>query len=541
MSAPKFGLDAAISRVASRMAKPTAPATAAPVPAHTIRFASYEQAAIELPTRGFVSVGSALYKQGHALWQLSKAADGYSLMRVASEPSTFEEDEVAEAPGPHSKEHLKMGTLDRYGVDIAPGSLVHYSLGGEPVSGHVVRASKGYLDVQLAGQIDSGVPSDLVMVDRSRRASIGDCSGSDCACRRANDEAEPAESESGPFDNESMGLHINPEKSAAFISEHFGSYGAVLATEMEKPIPRATIAGMNALAQVAKACDKCHGDGCEECMGRKATRASSWSSLNQFATREVIAGVCDSILSGVHARKVSKIAGIPFALAYALRDDIVAMPPAEARAVFATAKKIKTASVSDASFSALVQHVGADFASHLASNVLAFQRKALRFQRTAVDQTAEDYWQAYFGEYGGQWVREIKRRVKADLVKVALIKQGADATAAEYWSDYYGEYGDKLVDEVDRSTKKKKTVSAARMPSTPMQLPQPVAHRDIFAGAHIVADEAWEGNRVALAKTATGAFQVLIRSGNVQKASTQGNQQEAIEAFRKAVYAHCGI
>ena len=540
MSAPKFGLDdAAVGRMASRLASRSTPRTVEE-PEPTIRFASYDQAVADLGAGGYVAVGSAMFKHGHALWQLTKNADGYSLMRVAAEPAVFEEDKTKEAPGMHSEETLKMGSRDRYGVQVQPGDAVHYSLGGEPVMGHVVRAAFGYLDIRLDGQMDSGVPSEMVMVDRQSRVASG--SGEDPSIGIERD--SPIH-DTDKQDKDMMGMHINPEKAAAFVSQHFSSYGAAMIDEFEKPISRTTVAQINKLAQEAKVCENCKGKGCEQCMGRQATRASSWTSLQQFTTPDVIKGICTSVRAGMDARFVSKAANIPFAIAFELRDDIAPMPANDARAIFAMAKNVRTATLEDTAFGELAGRVGADFATHLASCVLAYRKKELSFQRTAVDQTAQDYWKAYFGEYGDQWVREIKRRVKADLVRVALTKQGVDATAAEYWSNYYGDYGDKLVEEVDRATKKKKSVTAARKPmnadATPMPLPQPVAHRDIFAGVNIIADESWESNRVALVKTASGAFQVLIRSGNTQKAVTAGSQHEAISTFRKAVYAHCGI
>lgn len=542
MSAPKFGLDdRAISRMAERLAVRSAPQPRAPQPEPQIRFASYEKAVSDLRTNGFEAVGSAMYKQGHALWQLSKTSSGYALVRVAAEPEVFEEDKTVEAPGMHSEEHLKMGSRDRYGVQILPGDHVHYSLGGEPVVGRVVRAAYGYLDVRLDEQMDSGVPSDMVMVDRQRRSAASHGEDPSIGIER-----DSPEHDADTSDKEQMNMHVNPEKAAAFVSQHFGSFGAMLADMVDdQSIPRATVAQINKLAQEAKSCEQCEGKGCEQCMGRQATRTASWASLQKFTTQDVLKGICSSVKAGLDARRVSKVANIPFAVAYELREDIAPIPPNEARAIFAMAKNVRTATLDDTAFGELAGRVGAEFATHVASHLIAYRQKELRFQRTAVDQTAEDYWKAYFGEYGDQWVREIKRRVKADVVRASLVKQGVDETAADYWSNYYGDYGDKLVEEVDRSTKKKKEVTASRRPmnadSTPMPLPQPVAHRDIFAGANIIADESWESNRVALAKTASGAFQVLVRSGNAQKTMTAGSHHEAITAFRKAVYAHCGI
>lgn len=539
MSAPKFGLDdASIKRLAKKLSTKTAPVAQVTEPSDMLRFASYDAAEQGLRQGHFERVGSAIYKHGHSLWQLSKLSDGYALVRVAAEPDVFEEDETHEAPGIHSEEQLKMGSRDRYGVQVRPGDVVHYSLGGEPVMGRVVRAAYGYLDVRLDGQMDSGVPSDMTMVDRQRRASGH---GEDPSI---GIERDSPMHETDKSDKEQMGMHVNPEKAAAFIGQHFGSFGATLTDTFEQPIPRSVVAKLNRLAQMAKSCAQCRGAGCVQCMGRNATRIASWESLQKFAPQNVIYAVLDNIKAGMHARRASKVANIPFAVAYELREDIAPMPPQEARAIFSMAKNVRTATVDDAAFGELAGKVGPEFATHLAMHVLAYRNKALAFQRVAVDQTAEDYWKAYFGDYGAQWVREIKRRVKADLMQVMLVKQGVDETAAKYWSNYFGDYGEKLVEEVDRASKKKE-VTAARKPmnadATPMPLPQPVARRDIFAGANIIAEEAWENNRVALAKTASGAFQVLIRSGNAQKAETATSHHDAITKFRKAVYAHCGI
>ena len=53
-------------------------------------------------------------------------------------------------------------------------------------------------------------------------------------------------------------------------------------------------------------------------------------------------------------------------------------------------------------------------------------------RKIAVDSTAADYWESYFGAYGKQWVRKIPRRVATALVqRTAGLSPGAAATAAE--------------------------------------------------------------------------------------------------------------
>lgn len=47
--------------------------------------------------------------------------------------------------------------------------------------------------------------------------------------------------------------------------------------------------------------------------------------------------------------------------------------------------------------------------------------------KTAVDKTTQDYWTAYFGDYGRLWVREIPRAIKAALVDAGARTAATDA------------------------------------------------------------------------------------------------------------------
>lgn len=56
----------------------------------------------------------------------------------------------------------------------------------------------------------------------------------------------------------------------------------------------------------------------------------------------------------------------------------------------------------------------------------------MQHHKLAVDSTAEDYWETYFGPYGKQWVRKIPRRVATALVqRTAGIRPGEAAAAAQ--------------------------------------------------------------------------------------------------------------
>lgn len=61
--------------------------------------------------------------------------------------------------------------------------------------------------------------------------------------------------------------------------------------------------------------------------------------------------------------------------------------------------------------------------------------------KIAIDQAAAEYYKAYYGPFGESLVKEVKKRVKADLSKLWMVKQGVDEAAAEYWSAYYADTG----------------------------------------------------------------------------------------------------
>jgi hypothetical protein len=51
--------------------------------------------------------------------------------------------------------------------------------------------------------------------------------------------------------------------------------------------------------------------------------------------------------------------------------------------------------------------------------------------KTAVDAAAEEYWQAYFGDYGKQWVRKIPRRVAQAMAQRTAAKGDDRMTKAQ--------------------------------------------------------------------------------------------------------------
>lgn len=70
--------------------------------------------------------------------------------------------------------------------------------------------------------------------------------------------------------------------------------------------------------------------------------------------------------------------------------------------------------------------------------------------KIAIDESAKKYWESYIGPFGTEMVREIKKRVRADLAFAWMKKHGVDQAAAEYWSKYYGSYGEEWVNIVPK-------------------------------------------------------------------------------------------
>lgn len=145
-----------------------------------------------------------------------------------------------------------------------------------------------------------------------------------------------------------------------------------------------------------------------------------------------------------------------------------------------------------------------------------------RIPRRAVDESAKRYWQTYFGDYGTTWVGDVKRRLKADMLKVALVKLAVDSSAADYYADYFGDYGKDLVEEKARSlkdTKKDDKKEASKAAACPPDCPPKEEKKepaDPFAGKDILLDEKVGSKRLALARVG-GAFEVIASGGTVTR------------------------
>jgi len=522
-----------------------------------LKSASSSEALDEVATLGYVSVGSGIYKRAHNLWSLEPSAGGgYALVRMASEPKSFPVDDdpkeiVQEAPIPQEEESLdqKKGSrypitpdwdealtatagkefpdiTDRYGVSIRVGDVVSYPLGGDYVRGRVASVRGGYLDVQMQHQLDVGVPADFVIIDRKSRNAQLDVPIESPEHTRDKEDKENL--------NLTMHKSLEAQKKQAF-KRYWVTYGASLADAIVSApnLPQTTLHNL----RTAK-------------LGSKTQRVASWISLKAYGGDQAVDTVLKHVRAGVAARLASRKLNLPLAVTWDLRHEIPKVARGSLPSLVLGLKEMKEFSIRDRIACDLVNKFGESTVGKWASAFVAYRKGTCELQKKiAVDTTAKDYWTSYFGEYGDEWVRDVKRRVRADLTSAKLKMQGVDSTAVDYWGNYFGEYGDELVKEVDRAVKKNpkvepqgrdpkaKSASPMNLNAPPMSLPQPVKRRDIFAGVQPVLNEEIGSNRVALVKVANG-YNILVRSGNAQKSMFRKEQREALHEFGVAVKAH---
>jgi hypothetical protein len=157
--------------------------------------------------------------------------------------------------------------------------------------------------------------------------------------------------------------------------------------------------------------------------GETAPKVMSWAKLSKAFGADKVASVKESVEFGMKARLASKELNIPFVMAADLVEDWEKVGTAVLKEIVDTVKEGKTSSAPKA----LVKKVRQVLSSSI--------------PKIAIDQAAAEYYKAYYGPFGESLVKEVKKRVKADLVKLWMVKQGVDEAAAEYWSAYYSDTG----------------------------------------------------------------------------------------------------
>ena len=181
----------------------------------------------------------------------------------------------------------------------------------------------------------------------------------------------------------------------------------------------------------------------EEAKGKTATKKlASWDELREEHTDETISMIREAIAEGMKIRIASLTYNLPF---IAAADIVFGVKEQDSEKIKQALNLIRENKIEEAK---------GEFGK-LASDLCEIYDNATKgLSKLAVDESASDYWESYYGPYGKTLVTDIKKRVKADLLVAKLVKSGVDSSAADYWSSYYdGDYGKMLVKDV--SNKKK--------------------------------------------------------------------------------------
>ena len=167
-------------------------------------------------------------------------------------------------------------------------------------------------------------------------------------------------------------------------------------------------------------------------------RIYTWDELRRAYGDEYVDHARGAVSNGMTVRMASKYLGLPFVIAADIVDKMADVPKEEVKKAIDYIKSKDGAS----------NMARADVAERVAEILADYVEPGS--QRVAVDDKAAAYWEAYYGPFGEELVREIKKRVRADLASAWLRKNGVDQAAADYWKSYFGEYGDKWVSIVPK-------------------------------------------------------------------------------------------
>jgi len=160
----------------------------------------------------------------------------------------------------------------------------------------------------------------------------------------------------------------------------------------------------------------------------------TWDELRSAFGMKMVQDARQAVADGMKTRMASKYFDVPFLVAA----EILAELPNEDK------QAIKLAI--DALYDGLevtASRRGPTLAHRIAAIFAEFEDDDSR--RIAVDSRAKSYWEDYYGPFGVELVKEVKRRVRADLAAAWMRKNGVDDVAAEYWSQYFGAYGEDWV------------------------------------------------------------------------------------------------
>ncbi len=219
------------------------------------------------------------------------------------------------------------------------------------------------------------------------------------------------------------------EKEAAreVSNAYWGLWGASLTDNelLSNDIPAGIVARLNVVAG--------------EMRSKQArSKVHSWAKLRKVFGSTTVDEVRTSISEGMKIRMVSKYLDVPFIIAAELTDHFGEGNTQELKDIVDRVKLGKSGSA--------VREFGKK--AKLINRIYNHYTKTST-TKLAVDDKAKAYWEQYYGPFGLELTREIKKRVRADLLSSWMHKNGVDESAKEYWSSYYSDgYGEEMVQDM---------------------------------------------------------------------------------------------
>lgn len=168
-------------------------------------------------------------------------------------------------------------------------------------------------------------------------------------------------------------------------------------------------------------------------------RIHTWEELRSAFGNQVIQEVRQAISDGMKVRMASKYLDVPFIIAAEILDKLEGTDRVALKLAVDAVKSglHKDANVQGPTLGHKVAAIFAEFADEGS-------------RRIAIDSRAKAILEGYWGPYGKEMTREVKKRVRADLAEAWFRKNGVDEVASEYWSAYLGAYGQKWVSIVPK-------------------------------------------------------------------------------------------
>jgi hypothetical protein len=166
----------------------------------------------------------------------------------------------------------------------------------------------------------------------------------------------------------------------------------------------------------------------------------TWEELRKAFSPEKIAHARKAIGQGMQTRLASKTLDLPFLMTADILDKLPNVAPER----IARAVEYVRSTPPDRRSAATM-----DVVTHRVAEVFD-EYSDPDSRKIAIDDRAVAYWESYYGPFGKELVREVQKRVRADIAGIWLRKNGVDEVAAEYWRNYFGAYGDKWVSVVPK-------------------------------------------------------------------------------------------